>query len=279
MPFVKVADAKLYYETYGQGRQLVLMHSAWASHEWWQWQVADFARIYQVYSYDARGHGKSTPLREVFSVEGFAQDLDIFLQRLQIDETVLIGWSMGGMIAMQYCLDQPAGVKALVLIATSGHRIPHLKLKFYNHYFQALFSLMMDFAQPRKYDRSAQQFPRQNLWLEHQVRNTLSPVASPQVVEWVLNDILENPRENFFKIIKSLWNWEAADKLQKITVPTLIIAGDKDSLAPPRYSRMLHNAIANSKLLIVENASHYLLLEQPRLVNAEILEFLKEIGY
>ena len=83
MPFVKVADAKLYYETYGQGRQLVLMHSAWASHEWWQWQVADFARIYQVYSYDARGHGKSTPLREVFSVEGFAQDLDIFLQRLQ----------------------------------------------------------------------------------------------------------------------------------------------------------------------------------------------------
>ena len=104
-------------------------------------------------------------------------------------------------------------------------------------------------------------------------------MTSPEVIDWVLNDILENPRENFFRVIKSLWNWEAADKLHQITVPTLIIAGDNDTLAPPRYSRMLHGAIANSKLLIIENASHYLVLEHPRQVNAEILKFLQGIGY
>ena len=279
MPFAKVEDARLYYESYGKGRPLVLMHSAWASQEWWRWQVPDFALTYRVISYDARGHGKSTPLGDVFSVEGFTQDLEIFLQRLQIEETVLIGWSMGGIIAMQHCLDQPTGVKALVLIATSGHRIPRLKLKIYSHYFEALLGLLMDFAQPRKYDRSAQQFPRQNLWLEHQVKNMLSPIAAQEVFDWVLTDIRDNPRENFFKIIKSLWNWEAADRLSQITVPTLIIAGENDTLAPPRFSRMLHDAIPNSKLLIIENTSHYLVLEQPQLVNAEIVKFLKEIGY
>ena len=104
-------------------------------------------------------------------------------------------------------------------------------------------------------------------------------MASPEVIDWVLNDILENPRENFFNVIKSLWNWEAADRLHKIAVPTLIIAGENDTLAAPRYSRMLHDAIANSKLCIIENASHYLVLEHPRLVNAEILKFLNSIGY
>ena len=279
MPFVKIEDARLYYESYGKGRPLVLMHGAWASHEWWQWQIPEFSSNYRVYAYDARGHGKSTLLEDVFSVAGFTKDLESFLQCLQIEETVLIGWSMGGIIGMQFCLDHPSRVKALILIATSGHRIPRLKLKIYSHYFQALLGLLMDFAQPRKYDRTAQQFPRQNLWLEHQVSNMLSPEASREVFEWVLSDIRENPRENLFTVIKSLWNWEAADRLRQIKVPTLIIAGEKDPLAPPRFSQMLHDAIPNSKLLIIENASHYLVLERPGLVNAEILQFLKRIGY
>jgi proline-specific peptidase len=279
LPFIEVKDDRLYYESYGKGRPLVLIHSAWASHEWWQWQVPDLSRGYQVFLYDVRGHGQSTPLRDVFSVEGFTKDLEIFLQRLQIDETVLIGWSMGGIIAMQHCLDHPTKVKALILIATSGHRIPGLKLRIYSHYLQALLSLLMDFAQPRKYDRSAQQFPQQNLWLEHQVRNMLSPLASKEVFDWVLTDIRDNPRENFFTVIKSLWNWEAGNKLRQIKVPTLIMAGQDDTLAPPRFSQMLHDTIPNSTLRIIENTSHYLVLERPDVVNAEILKFLKGIGY
>lgn len=279
MPFVEVTDGRLYYKSHGSGRSMVLMHGAWASHAWWQWQISELCAAYRVFSYDARGHGKSTALRDVFSMAGFTNDLKILLQHLQIDETALIGWSMGGMIAMQFCLDHPTRVKALILIATSGHRIPGLKLRFYSLYLQALLSLLMDFAQPRKYDRSAQQFPRQNLWLEHQVRNMLSPLTSKEVFDWVLADIRDTPRENFFTVIKSLWDWEAGDELRRINVPTLILVGENDTLVPPRFSRMLHEAIPDSKLLIIENASHYLVLERPQLVNAEILQFLKEIGY
>ena len=279
MPFVKVTDGRLYYESYGSGRPLVLMHGAWASNAWWRWQISDLCGAYRVFSYDARGHGKSMPLRDIFSVEGFTKDLEVFLQRLHIEETALMGWSMGGMISMQFCLDHPTRVKALILIATSGHRIPGLKLRIYSRYLQALLSLLMDFAQPRKFDRSAQQFPRQNLWLEHQVRNMLSPLTSKEVFDWVLTDIRDTPRENFFTVIKSLWDWEAGDKLRRIDVPTLILAGENDTLAPPRFSRMLHDIIPNSKLIMIENTGHYLVLERPQLVNAEILKFLKSIGY
>jgi pimeloyl-ACP methyl ester carboxylesterase len=278
MPFAKVTDGRLFYELYGEGRPLVLIHSAGASHAWWRWQIPDLSRNYRIVSYDVRGHGQSTPLERTGSVDGFSDDLQTLLNHIRIKEPVLIGWSMGGMIAMQNCLNLPSSVNALILIATSGHRIPGLKSRVYINYLQSLLNLLADFTQPRKFDRSAQQFPRQNVWLELQIRKMLSATASKDVFDWVLRDIRENPRENYFKVIKSLWNWEAGDKLRRIKVPTLILAGQNDTLVPARFSRMLHDIIPNSKLRVFENAGHYLVLEQPALVNAEILKFLESIG-
>jgi len=279
MPFASVTDGRLFYESYGQGRPLVLIHSAWATHKWWRWQVPDLARDYQVVAYDVRGHGQSTPLHGVSSVDGFVHDLQMFLEHLHITSPVIIGWSMGGIIAMQYCLNLPSSAKALVLIAASGHRIPRLKLRVYIAYLQSLLNLFTDLAQPRKFDRSTRQFPRQNVWLEHQVRKMLSPQATRDVFDWVINDIKNTPRDNYFNLMKSLWDWQAADQLRRIKIPTLILSGEHDSLVRPRFSRMLHDIIPNSKLRVIENAGHYLVLEQPELVNAEILKFLKEIGY
>ena len=279
MPFANVTDGRLFYNSYGKGRPLVLIHSAWATHAWWRWQIPDLSRRYRIVSYDVRGHGKSTPIERISSIDVFSNDLQTLLQRLRIKEAVLIGWSMGGMIAMQNCLKRPMSVKALVLIATSGHRIPGLKLRVYFNYLQSLLNLLGDFTQPRKIDRSDQQFPRHIAWLEQHVRKMLSPMASKEVIDWVISDIRENPRESYFTVIKSLWNWEAGIKLSRIKAPTLILAGRNDSLIPLRLSRLLHENISGSNLRVVENASHYLILEQPSLVNAEILKFLERIGY
>jgi pimeloyl-ACP methyl ester carboxylesterase len=138
----------------------------------------------------------------------------------------------------------------------------------------------MDFAQPRKYDRIAQSFPSQSAeWLERQVKNMLSSKTPQEVCDWIIDDITNHPRKNFFEVIKSVWNWEAGDQLKQIKVPTLILVGNKDNLTPPRISQLLHAAIPDSKLVILEDAGHYLVLEHPELVNAEIFNFLKIVGY
>jgi len=279
MPFANVTDGRLYYESYGEGRPLILIHGAWATHLWWRWQIPDLARDYRVVAFDVRGHGQSSPLRGVFSIDGFANDLQMLLKRIRITSPVIIGWSMGAMIAMQYGLNQPSSAKALILIAASGHRIPRLKLRVYIDYLQSLLNLFADFAQPRKFDRSTEQFPRQNVWLEHQVKKMLSPQASRDVLKWVLNDIQKTPRDNYFHLWKSLWDWQAGDQLRRIRIPSLILAGAQDSVIPLRFSWLLHDTIPNSKLRIFENAGHYLVLEHPEGVNVEILKFLKEIGY
>jgi pimeloyl-ACP methyl ester carboxylesterase len=280
LPFVEVKNGKLFYAVSGSGPPLVLLHSAWASHEWWRWQIPILSQNYRTYAVDIRGHGRSTPLEKVYSIEGFTRDLKIFLAELGIEETALVGWSLGGIIAMQYCLNHPSKVNALVLIATQGHKNSRLKLKIIFYYLQAHLSLLMDFAQPRKYDRIAQSFPSQSAeWLEWQVKNMLSSKTPKEVCDWIIDDITNHPRKNFFEVIKSAWNWEAGDKLKQIKVPTLILVGDRDNLTPPRISQLLQAAIPDSKLVIVEDASHYLVMERPELVNAEILKFLKSIGY
>jgi len=280
VPFVEVEDGRLYYKVSGKGHPLVLIHGAWASHEWWRWQVPELSKHYQVLSLDVRGHGKSSPLKRVYSVDGFTSDLEIFLQKVEIDEVALVGWSMGGLISIQYCLNHPSKVKALVLIATRAHQNPHLKFKIILQYLQAHLNLLMDFTSPRKYDRATQRFPGENSpRIEREVRNMLSPATPKDVFDWVMADLTNNPRENYFEVAKSIWNWETSEALRQINVPTLIMVGENDRLTPPRFSRLLHNGLSDSRLIIVEKAGHCLAMERPELVNIEILRFLRSLSY
>ena len=101
---------------------------------------------------------------------------------------------MGGIISMQYCMDYPSEVKALVLIATRAHRNPRLKLRILFALFQARLGLLMDFTAPRKYDRTAKKFPYgyQDM-LEKQVKDMLSSNTPKEVFEWwAVSDWLAN---------------------------------------------------------------------------------------
>ncbi len=276
---MKTEEDRLFYEVVGKGPPLVLIHGAWASHEWWRWLVPELARNYQVISPDVRGHGRSSPLRLAYSVNGFARDLDLLLQSIGIHEAVLIGWSMGGIISVQYGLNYPSKVKALILIATRGHHHKKLKRRMILQYLQARLSLFMDFTAPRKYDRASGDFPGQKIWLEREVQEMLSPKAPKEVQEWVMSDVRNNPGDSYFHVAKSIWNWGAGKKLKSIKAPTLIMVGDKDTRTPPRFSRLLHATIPNSRLLIVEDAGHCLPLEKPERVNREIMGFLKDLDY
>ena len=279
MPFVEVEDGRLYYDVSGKGPSLVLIHGAWASHEWWRWQVPELSKDYQVLSLDVRGHGHSSPLKAAYSVDGFTRDLESFLQKVEIDQAVLVGWSMGGIISMEYCLNHPSKVRALILIATRGHRNPQMKRRIMFQYLQARLSLLMDFTSPRKYDRAAEGFSGEQERVKREVANMLSPTTPREVFDWVMDDITNKPRENYFEVAKSIWNWEAGEELKRINVPTLIMVGEKDSRTPPRFSHLLHAEIPNSRLVIVKDAGHCLALERPQVVNTEIIRFLKSLDY
>ena len=206
-------------------------------------------------------------------------NLEILFQKVGIEEVVLVGWSMGGIISMQYCLSHPSKVRALILIATRGHRNPHMKRRIMFRYLQARLSFLMDLASPRKYDMAAEKFPGERERVESEVKSMLSPTAPKEVFDWVMADLINNPRKNYFEVAKSLWDWEAGEGLGRINVPTLIMAGEKDDRTPPRFSRLIHDKIPDSRLVIVNGAGHCLPLERPGVVNAQIISFLSKADY
>jgi len=279
VPFLALEDGKLFYEISGKGRWLVLIHGAWASHEWWRWQGAELSRRYRILSYDLRGHGRSSPLPLGYTVDGFSRDLEILVHRAGMEELALIGWSLGGLISLRYCAKNPSQVKALVLIATPAQGDPKLKRRIQFQYWHARLSLMFNLAAPRKYDRLDQSFPGERKRVEEELNDLLHSAAPPEVREWIRADLERLPSRDYLAIAKSFWDWKAEKDLARVRVPTLILAGEEDRRTPPASARELHLKIPDSSLMILAQAGHCLPLERPERVNREITEYLQRVGY
>lgn len=271
MPYV---DNEIYYEVYGEGRPILLIHGAWASHEWWRMQIPEFSKMYKVIAMDVRGHGKSARLDKPTTVQKLAQDVDKVLNALGISELVLIGWSMGGMISTQYYFDHPERVKGLVLISSRLHKRPKMLLEAYLRIFREMFSLFMDFA-----DFEGFESLKYKDQVSKEVQKMFSPNTDPEVVKWAVEDLTKNRRRDYLTIVRTLARYDASDKLHMIKIPMLIIVGDRDERTPPEFARKIHEKVPHSKLVIVEGHGHYVLLERPDIVNKEILSFLESISY
>src|SRR5919198_21476 len=123
MPILRCRDINVYYEIVGAGDPLLFIHGLGSSHRDWEPQVAFFSRHYQVITYDVRGHGKSDKPRGPYSVSQFAADAAELMRSLAIAPAHIVGLSMGGMIAFQLTLDEPARVKSLLIVNSAPELI------------------------------------------------------------------------------------------------------------------------------------------------------------
>lgn len=280
MPYFHTPRGKLHYIVMGHGPPLIPLHGAWASHAWWKEQIKDLSSDYTIYAIDMLGHGGSSDLEGASSIEEFSDCLYQFMIRENIPDAVLVGWSMGGFIGMQMAMDHPERVRGLILIAARAQRSPRMKARVIFQYFKNLLTMLAIFSEPRNYKKSR---PREgafvNPWLKTEARKHLSRDATPDLVDWMAAEMAKTPFRNYFEIARSIWNWNPAEKISSIQAPTLIMAGDQDSIVSPKYSEFIANHIPGSSLKILEAAGHYCILDDARRVNRSIREFLKDMGY
>ncbi|MFD2720538.1 alpha/beta fold hydrolase [Hymenobacter monticola] len=109
-----VRGVKLYYETYGQGPPLLLIHGNGDNISAWAKNIPYFARRYRVIAADSRAHGKSVDAGDSLSFEMMADDFAGLLTSLRIDSAYVMGWSDGGINALALALRHPEKVKRLV---------------------------------------------------------------------------------------------------------------------------------------------------------------------
>src|ERR1700694_2497969 len=123
--FVETNGTRLYYEMMGEGHPLVLIHGGYMDRRMWDDQFAVFAQHYRVIRYDVRGFGK-TGLPPVPYTD--RQDLFNLLAFLGVDATYIVALSLGGEIAIDFTLDYPDRVEALVLVGASVSGMPVMEL-------------------------------------------------------------------------------------------------------------------------------------------------------
>ena len=110
----------MYYERYGKGQPLFLLHGYTQSSVSWKSYIKDYEKEYAVYLVDLTGHGKSDPFNEDLSIKSVAQDLNALIQYLEVDKIKAIGFSFGGDILYQLALLNPGLITSMITIGAVG---------------------------------------------------------------------------------------------------------------------------------------------------------------
>jgi len=262
---VLINATRIYYTDLGKTATtpVVLIHGFPFSHEMWNPQIEVLNSNFRVVAYDVRGHGKSEVGDGQYTIELFVDDLIALLDHLQIRKVVLCGLSMGGYIALRAIERNPERVLALVLCDTMAEADSNeTKVRRATTIRNVKKDGVRAFA-------------------EGFLKSVFAPqsfISKPDDVELIKRTIESNsPLGICGTLLAMAGRTDTTSALAKISVQTLILVGERDTLIPPSKSQAMHDKIPNSKLHIISNAAHLSNLENPEEFNRHLLDFLNDI--
>ncbi len=269
MPITNINGVNLNYEITGQGKAVVFLHGYTGSAQDWANQIPVLSSKYKVVAPDQRGHGKSAaPSREEeYSMQIFADDVLALLRMLNIRKCCLVGHSLGGFIALEFALEHPDMLTALVLVDTSSgefERDPN-----YAELRQKLDELARSQGMEAAFEYDAANNPQR---IERFQKH-------PELREVTRQKMLMTSVDSYIYISKAMGKWQpVTSRLSEIKLPTLIYWGDED--APfLRATQILKEGIADSELVTVKGVGHSPHEEAPDLFNNALLKFLGRVNW
>jgi len=263
MPYADNEGTKVFYDTYGQGTPIVFLHP-WTTNGYiWYYQVFPFARTNQVIVVDHRGHGRSDKPKSGYSIQEHASDVAAVLDAAKVAKAVLVGNSIGGMIAMQFTLDHPDRVIGNLILSSGtglGEGMPKEAAEAFAKDFAGTFGALLEGAVSAKTKRERPEI------LE--VMKSHATVES-NFPKHVFDASMADPN--------GVFGWNIKSKLSSIHKPTLVIAGEEDNATPVAANKFLADNIPGAKLSVVKDVGHFHQLEKPLEFNAALKEFVSTL--
>ena len=261
---IRTGELELWVERAGDGPDVLLIAGLSDPAEAWQPQLDGLADRYRLTAYDNRGAGR-TPLPEgPLSVATMADDAAALLRALEVPSAHVAGFSMGSAIAQELALRHPELVRSLVLMSTYARP-------------DALFRAQLDF-----WRWLADAAPTPRAFLEAFFTWVYTPRAHAdgsvgQIVEEALAFPHQQAVEAFQAQVDACLAHDTADRLSQIAVPTLVLAGELDTIMPPRFSRYVASAIPNARFELMPGEAHQPFQEIPDRFNARVDAFWQEV--
>jgi len=270
-------------------RELVFLHGGTASIAWWARQIPVLSKDYRILLIDLPGHGLSNriPSHCERSMATLSAILDSIIEKLNMKDPVLVGWSFGGMASLQYVLDHPKKLSALILVDTSptGRLIPSFgylpKIPYYwipdPQKFLPFIKMQLPIVEEVLHFINKSPFRKGVATL---LIYLIAAGKKPdkRLVTWATDILLKDLNiRGFLQTCVCVVEFNVIGRLPEIDIPTLIIHGREDRVLHLGYAELLHQRIESSKLKFIEEAGHCPHLEKPKEFNNTVIDFLKQI--
>ena len=260
MPFVRANSINIYYEIHGAGEPLVLISGLGGDRTFWQASIPILTLHFQVIIFDTRGIGRTDAPKEKYSMEIFAADLEGLMDALQIQKAYVLGYSMGGQIAMTFALKYPSRVSKLIIAASCAKLNTQIRL-----YVDAVLSVYEGGANPR------QMFELVAPWLFSAA--FLSNTENENYLQFDENDPEQQPLYAWKNQYLAQREFDITDQLKDITAPTLILSGEADVFANAADNEVLAQRIPDAVHHELRGAGHLFNYEIPELFHKYVLNF------
>ena len=231
----------------GSGPALVFLHGLGWDHQLWNDAFGRYADRFHVIAGDTRGHGESDQPSGPYSIRQFADDWRGALDALEIDKARLVGFSQGGMIAMQLAVDQPERFTGLFLAATRCR---------------------IDPPPPGPHvDRAAklrEEGPIASA--RDSARLIFSPTfmaTHPDIIDNFVAQRAAAPAEPLLAAMQAGAGFDVCSQLATYAGPCTVVAGGADLLTNPNAVCQVAGAIPGARFELVEGAGHMIPIEQP----------------
>lgn len=263
MSFVQCGSAVHHYRSSGDPSKeplLVFINGLGTDHRIWDRVLEALPAQLSTLVYDLRGQGLSELGTGRYDVAALSDDLELLLQRVGARSVVLVGFSMGGLVAQQFALAHPARVRGLVLCATAAR-----------------------IGDAETWGRRAEAVRRGGLaavadavierWFSESFR-----ALSPHLVRGYRTLIERAEPAGYLAALQLLADADLSALVPQLAVPALLVAGGADLATPPELLRAQAERMAGAQFRVLAGAGHLLGVEQPEALARCITEFVRGAG-
>ena len=242
--YVTIKGAKVYYEEYGKGTPLLLLHGGFGSISNFNQVIGPLSKNYRVIAIDSPGQGRSEQI-DAISYQIYANYYSAFIDQMKLDSVYVLGWSDGGNSAYILAYDRPDKVKKVIVSGSNSDT---------DGYPDGAIDAMKKWT-PETISEEFKEY-----WLKDFLK------LSPNKNNW----------QKSYMQLKDMWITKEVisnDHLSKIKSKFLIVYGDRD-VTKLEHGLHIYRTIPGSQLTILPNTSHMVFMEKPTLISNLIVDFL-----
>ncbi len=250
----------VHYETYGQGKPVVLLHGWLGSWGLWQRTMELLGRSHRTYALDFWGFGESGKKRETYAVGDFVTLVDQFMDKLGIESAPVVGHSMGGTVSLSMAFRFPHRVQKVVVV---GSPIVGSSL-----------NILLQLAGYRPIAFVVYNLP---VILRLGLRAFSPLIVNHDPLGWYHmqeRDLSKTTLESFFASIGSLRRTDLRPRLAEVKMPTLGVYGAGDTIVHPRQYEPLKAGVSQAEIEIMHGSRHFPMIDEPEHFNRVLKDFL-----